>query len=109
VRAAVRTADRSVVVGRSCYLALRRAVRDDLLAMATGVVVVEEPGRAIHAREVAQILGRPLLARLPVLASVARAVDAGIFANRVPGAIKKPLTRVLEVSGLLGIDADAAA
>lgn len=109
-RAAVRTADVSIVVVRACYLALRRAVRDDLLPSCAGVVVIEETGRAIPAPEVAQVLGRPLLARVPVTVSVARAVDAGLYGQRLPGPLKRPFARVLEVTGLLpGIDTDAAA
>jgi len=109
-RAAVATAGASIVVVRACYLALRRAVRDDLLPATTGIILVDEPGRAIPPSDVAQVLGRPLLARVPWTASIARAVDAGIYGRRLPGPVKKPLARVLEATGMLSsVDADAAA
>ncbi|MGH9038906.1 MAG: hypothetical protein ACRDZ3_01615, partial [Acidimicrobiia bacterium] len=61
-RALVEVADASVLVVRGCYLALRRAVDDDLTARAAGVVVVEEAGRALGPVEVADVLGCPVLA-----------------------------------------------
>ena len=57
------------------------------LAATTGVVLVEEPGRTLSRREVADVLGVPVLTRVPVREQViARAVDAGVLAARMPGA-----------------------
>jgi hypothetical protein len=95
-RAAVEVADASVVVVRGCYLALRRAVRTPLMARAAGAVLVEEPGRALGKREVAEVLGLPILACLPVRASVARAVDAGILGARLPGLLSGPAAELLD-------------
>ncbi len=94
-RALVEVADVSLVVVRGCYLALRRAVRCSLVARAAGVVLVEEPGRALGEREVSEILERPVLARYPVRASVARAVDAGVLACRLPNVLVAPAETVV--------------
>jgi len=95
-RALVEAADVSVLVVRGCYLALRRAVHSPLLASATGVVMIEEPGRALGATEVADVLDRPVLARIPVRATIARAVDAGVIASRLPEALARSASRLLE-------------
>ena len=94
--AVVEGADASVVVVRGCYLALRRAVRCPLVARAAGVVLVEEPGRALAAADVAAVLGRPVLARFPVRASTARAVDAGVLAGRLPGSLSAPAEALVD-------------
>ena len=52
LEALVEVADASIVVVRACYLALRRAVRVPAVANATGVVLVEESGRALGARDI---------------------------------------------------------
>lgn len=98
-RAAVEVADVPLVVVRGCYLALRRAVRCPLVARCRGAVLVEEPGRALGERDVAEILGLPVLGRFPVRASVARAVDAGVLASRLPGHLAGPAGTVLDALG----------
>lgn len=100
-RALVEVADASVVVVRGCYLALRRAVHSPLLERASGVVLVEEPGRSLGASEVADVLDRPVLARVPVRAPVARAVDAGVLAARLPEPLGRSATRTLTRLGIL--------
>lgn len=101
-RALVEVADASVVVVRGCYLALRRALTQPLVEAARGVVLVEEPGRALGEQEVAEVLGRPVLARIPLRASIARAVDAGVLVHRLP----PPLPASVGVLGEL-LDAPA--
>ena len=59
LEALLAVADANVVVVRGCYLALRRAVRMPPTAGATGAVLVEESGRALGARDVADVLGVP--------------------------------------------------
>lgn len=105
--AVVEVADVSVIVVRSCYLALRRAVRRPLVARAAGVVVVEEGGRALGHEAVAEVLGCPVLARVPVRPSVARVVDAGLLASRLPSHLAAPAGRVLDALGL-GLSGRAA-
>jgi len=100
-RALVEVADASVVVVRGCYLALRRAVHSPMLERASGVVLVEEPGRSLGAGEVADVLDRPVLARVPVRAPVARAVDAGVLAARLPDPLGRAAARMLSRLGVL--------
>jgi len=93
-------ADTSVVVVRGCYLALRRAVRHPATGRAAGVVLLEESGRALGAKEVADVLGIPLLASVPVRASISRVVDAGVLATRMPDGLTRPIDRALQRLGL---------
>ena len=73
------------------------------------LVVVEEPGRAIGAKEIADVLGRPVIARVPSRDSVARAVDAGVLAHRLPDALARPAATALRAVGLLWDQRGAAA
>ena len=100
-RALLEVADASAVVVRGCYLALRRAVHAPGLARTSGVVLIDEPGRSLGAREVGEVLGRSVLARVPVKVAIARAVDAGIFAARLPDPLVRPVTEMLDGLGLL--------
>jgi hypothetical protein len=100
-RAVVEVADVSVAVVRGCYLALRRGVHSPLLGRTRGVILVDEPGRSLGAAEVADVLDRPVLARVPVRPAVARAVDAGVLAGRLPDALARPVARALVGIGLL--------
>jgi hypothetical protein len=84
------SADRSLLVIRPCYLALRRAAH--LSVRPHGVVVVHEPGRALNANDIASVVGAPVVAELPLDPAVARAVDAGLLASRCP----RQLTQVIE-------------
>jgi MinD-like ATPase involved in chromosome partitioning or flagellar assembly len=82
VHAALQHATRSLLVIRPCYLALRTATRHR--ARVDGIVLVSEPGRALGARDVESVLGAPIVAEVPVSPQIARVVDAGLLASRVP-------------------------
>jgi hypothetical protein len=83
VRATVAgAATHSWLVTRACYLALRRAVQSSRLP--SGVVLVREPGRSLTASDVEQILAVPIVTEVGYDASIARAVDAGLLAGRLP-------------------------
>jgi hypothetical protein len=81
--------DRSLLVTRACYLALRRAVT--LTARPDGVVLLEEVGRALRRADVERALGAPVVATLPVDPVVARAVDAGLLTTRLPRVLERDL------------------
>lgn len=81
-RALVREADRSVLVTRACYLAIRRLQGLDLAP--TEVVLVREPNRALGPDDVALAAGVPVRASIPVDPAIARAVDAGLLTARLP-------------------------
>lgn len=83
---------RTILVIRSCYLALRRASR--LTVRPDGVVVVLDPGRALDRRDVGDVVGAPVLAAIGVDPAVARAVDAGVFARRLPPMLRAAVRRL---------------
>lgn len=83
---------RSILVIRPCYLALRRVAT--MLARPDQVVLVDEPGRALHRRDVEAVLARRVDAHLELDPAVARAVDAGLLAGRLPAVLSSGLRRV---------------
>jgi hypothetical protein len=86
-------AEVSLLVLRPCYLALRRALAAPVRP--SGIVLVTEPGRALGRRDVEEVLGVPVRAEVAVEAVVARAVDAGLLARRVPRPLERALRPVL--------------
>jgi hypothetical protein len=82
---------RSLLVTRACYLALRRASRPPLRP--SGVVLVTEPGRALDRTDVEAVVGAPVQAEVPLDPAVARAVDAGLLASRLPRGLERSLRR----------------
>jgi hypothetical protein len=82
----VRAADHALLVTRPCYLALRAAVRQQ--ARPTGVVLVEEPGRALRAPDIEASLGAPVVATVLLDPAIARAVDAGLLLARLPAGFR---------------------
>lgn len=85
-------ADRSLLVTRPCYLSLRRAVRSAIRP--TGVILVDEPGRGLGPRDIEHAIGAPVEAVVSVDPSVARAVDAGLLATRLPRVMTRALRAV---------------
>ncbi len=75
-------ASEALLVIRPCYLALRRATV--AATRPTGIVLVSEPGRALRPTDVEHALGAPVVATVAVEPAVARAVDAGLLAARLP-------------------------
>jgi len=84
-------ASMSLLVLRPCYLALRRATAFPLRP--SGVVLVDEPGRAITVADVEAALGVPVKAKVAVDPTIARAVDAGSFGARIPRRLQRSLRR----------------
>ena len=79
----------SLMVLRPCYLALRRALAAPVRP--SGVILVSEPGRAVTRHDVEDVLGVPVRAVVEHDAAVARAVDAGLLATRVPRCLERAL------------------
>jgi MinD superfamily P-loop ATPase len=75
-------AQQSLLVIRPCFIAIRRA--QQLSARPTGIVLVDEPGRALTSRDVEHALGVPVVAEVRLDPAVARAVDAGLLLARLP-------------------------
>lgn len=82
-------ADQVVLVTRACYLAVRRAI--DARVPVDGIVLVEEPGRALSPADLEAAIGAPVLARVLLDPAVARAVDSGLLLARLPGAFLRML------------------
>ena len=83
----------SLLVIRPCFLALRRAAESAVHP--TGVVVVEEYGRTLGHRDIADALGVPTAARVAWDPAVARAIDAGTLAARLPRPLSRGLRRAV--------------
>jgi MinD-like ATPase involved in chromosome partitioning or flagellar assembly len=82
-------ADRKLLVVRNCYLALRRAVAHPVRP--DGVVLVTEPGRALAAADVEAVLTAPVVAEIAIDPAVARTIDAGLLAARLPRTLARSL------------------
>jgi hypothetical protein len=84
----------SLLVIRPCYLALRRAL--EMPVRPSGIFLVEEPiERPLGRADVEDVLGVPVRARIELDSAVARAVDAGLLAGRVPRVLERALRPLL--------------
>lgn len=91
VRAFIAAADRSFLVLRPCYLALRRALE---APRPTAVVLITEPDRSLGLRDVEDVLGVPVAAAIQWDPAIARAVDSGLLSARVPRRLANALRDV---------------
>jgi hypothetical protein len=78
---------RPVCVLRSCYLALTRA--QQVAGPYERVVLVEEPGRALRARDVSAAVGASQVERVAWDPRVARSVDAGTIVSMLPPPLRR--------------------
>ncbi len=81
-------AKQSLLVTRPCYLSLRRAINDQ---RPHGIVLIEEPGRALTSKDIASVLTLPVVANIPYEPAISRAVDAGLLASRLPQLLQRHL------------------
>lgn len=82
-------ATHDVLVVRACYLALRRAAA--LGRAPTAIVLVNEPGRALRRVDVEHATGVNVVAEVEWDPAIARAIDAGLLAGRMPRSLRSPL------------------
>lgn len=75
-------AEHSLLITRPCFIAIRRAQQLDIRP--TGIILVDEPGRALTASDVEHALAVPVVAEVRLDPAVARAVDAGLLIARLP-------------------------
>ena len=87
IRSGLKEPFRSVCVLRACYLALSRAQR--VAGPYDRVILVEEPGRALRARDVAAAVGASTVERVPWDPRVARSVDAGTIVSMLPPPLRR--------------------
>lgn len=93
ITAVANAASQRVLVVRPCYVALRRAM--DHGPVPTAVVVVREPGRSLGISDVEGALGVHVGVTIEFDPAVARAVDAGLVAVRLPRALERPVRSLL--------------
>ena len=88
----INNATTSLLVIRPCYLALRKAAH--LSLKPHGIVLINEPGRSLGKRDVESVVGAPVLVELPLDPTIARCVDAGLLASRIPTMLSQHLAHV---------------
>lgn len=91
--------DRTTLVVRACYLAMRRArllptVPDD-------VVEVVEGGRSLRTVDIELVLHQPVTSRVPLDPAIARAVDAGLLGHRLPRSMQRMVNGLTATSPAL--------
>lgn len=86
-------AQTSYLVIRPCYLALRRAAA--LEQPPKGIILITEDGRALGRHDVEAVIGAPVIAEVPYESSIARAIDAGLLAGRLPTTLGQRLSVVI--------------
>ena len=57
-------------------------------------MLIHEPGRALAKHDVEAVIGTPVVAEITFDAAIARAVDAGLLATRIPTIMSKQLAAV---------------
>jgi len=82
-----------LLVTRRCYLAVRRVA--GLIAEPTGVVLIDESSRCLSSRDIEAATGAPIIASVSFDPAIARAVDAGLLAVRLPSTIRRELRRAV--------------
>lgn len=82
-------ADRSILVTRPCYLAIRHWMQSGLAP--TEVAVIREKYRSLSDDDVANTVGAPVRTTLEIDPKVARAVDAGMLAARLPRSLRRAI------------------
>ena len=88
-RTIARTADRSILVTRACYVALRRQAAHELAP--TEVALVREACRALGSHDVETAVGARVRTAVPFDPAISRAVDAGLLRSRMPRALSRNL------------------
>jgi Mrp family chromosome partitioning ATPase len=88
----INNATTSLLVIRPCYLALRKAAH--ISVKPHGIVLINEPGRSLGKHDVESVIGAPVLVELPLDPTIARCVDAGLLASRIPTMLSQHLAHV---------------
>ncbi len=83
---------RSLLVTTPCYLSLRRAQAH--AHRATGVVLIDDPSRALRKADVEACLPTPVVATIPHLPTISRAIDAGLLVGRFPSPMRRALKEI---------------
>ena len=84
---------RRIWVLRPCYLALRRAMA--CTRRPDSIIVVREPQRALNSLDVEAALGITVEATIDIDPAIARMVDAGLLAARIPRSAAHALATII--------------
>jgi len=95
------TCEHRIIVARAEYLTLSRIVTTNAADTATGVYAVTAPGGALGVSEVEAVTGLPVVSRIDIDGTIARAVDAGVFAERLPHLQRLAVERLARNLGVL--------
>lgn len=90
--AVAHAASRCLLVIRPCYLSLRHALSAPIRP--TAAVVIRQPGRSLGRGDVERVLEVPVVAQVEDDPAVARSVDAGLLAGRLPRSMERGLRDV---------------
>ena len=90
-----RHGDQRILVTRTCYLALRRAVSQH---PPTHIVAIDEPGRAIRPDDITAILGIPVTPTIRHDPAIARTIDAGLLTSQLPPQLARGLRHLLDTT-----------
>lgn len=83
----------SLMVTRNCFLA---AVHSSHCAvLPTGVILINEAGRALTTPDLAGAIGAPVAAEIEIDPAIARATDAGTLIHRLPRSLSAAGDRIL--------------
>ena len=82
----------TLVVVRNCYLSLRGA----LARPTDGAILVYDQTRALSIEDVRSAITTPVISVVPLCASVARTIDAGLLGVRLPKELAGPVGEVAE-------------
>lgn len=88
----IEAADHSLLVSRSCFLALRRIARSPY--QPSGIVLMYEDGRALVASDIADLGSCPIVLQIEVDVAIGRALDAGLLITRLPQRLDKALAKL---------------
>ena len=88
----IEAADQSLLVTRSCFLALRRIARSP--HQPSGIILMYEDGRALVASDIADLGSCPIVLQVEVDVAVGRALDAGLLISRLPQRLDKALAKL---------------
>lgn len=93
-----------LLVTKACYLSLRAIVKAN--TKPDGVILIKEEGRALTSQDVASAIGSPIWGTVPHDPQIARTVDAGLMAARLPRALGNAARDILQAAGWAAVAAE---
>ena len=88
----IEAADHSLLVSRSCFLALRRIARSPY--QPSGIILMFEDGRALVASDIADLGSCPIVLQIEMDVAIGRALDAGLLITRLPQRLDRAIAKL---------------